>query len=105
MTSSLSSAPASWEDRRGESRDRKEERKEERGGIERGEKKTQINPMMVPAARWLCPSITGSSRMWMFGTSSSENGAVIPLMHALKTGQLQEVNSAEFYYLHMSKEA
>lgn len=31
------------------------------------------------------------------------NGAVIPLMRALETGQLQEVNSAEFYYSHMSK--
>lgn len=30
---------------------------------------------------------------------------VIPLMHALKTGQLQEINRAEFYYSHMSKKA
>lgn len=103
MTSSLSSALASRENRRGESRDRKEERGAIEGGG--GGNKPQLNPMMVLAARWLCPSITGSSRMWMFGTSSSESGAVIPLMHALKTGQLQEVNSAEFYYLHMSKEA
>lgn len=101
MTSSLSSALASRENWRGESRDRKEEREQSKGGGN----KPQLNPMMVLAARWLCPSITGSSRMWMFGTSSSESGAVIPLMHALKTGQLQEVNSAEFCYLHMSKEA
>lgn len=48
----------------------------------------------------------GSGRWHVFRTMSSENnpcaGPVIPLMHALKTGQLQEINSAEFYYLHMT---
>lgn len=44
----------------------------------------------------------------VFKTSSENNrcsGAIIPLMHALKTGQVEETNSsAAFYYLHMTKE-
>lgn len=51
----------------------------------------------------------GSGIWHVFRTMSSENnrcaGAIIPLIHALKTGQVQEINSAEFYYLHMTKNA
>lgn len=102
MTSPLSSAPASWEGRRGRAETGR------RRGRQRGNLTGKVSRIWRPLLHRRCAC--RSCGLWDTARVRNkqlweQSPAIIPLMHALKTGQVQEINSAEVYYLHMTKNA